>query len=132
MGLDSWVESDCAADFRYVLQKQFANFAKDPAALKRAVREAVDNELADMANEYNTPGYLNLALCIEAEGDPGNIEYDDPGLPVFSTFLTVAQLQRASRLFVKESPDWCDEHRPRLNELHQVIIKLLKSRRAKR
>ena len=129
MGLSSWVESDCAADFRYTLQKQFEKFSTHPVALKQAIREVVDSELADMANEYNTPGYLNLALCIEAEGDTGNPEYEDPGLPVFSTFLTVAQLQRASRLFVKEGPDWCDEHRSRLNKLHQVITKLLKLKR---
>ena len=129
MGLSSWIESDCAAEFRYVLQKQFENFAKDSVALKRAIREAVDSELTGMANEYNTPGYVNLALCIEAEGDTGNPEYEDPGLPVFSKFLTIDQLQRTSRLFVKESPDWRDEHRSRLNELHQVITKLLKAKR---
>ena len=129
MGLSSWVESDCAADFRYTLQKQFEKFPTHPVALKLAIREAVDSELSDMANEYNTPGYVNLALCIEAEGTVGNPEYKDPGLPVFSKFLTIAQLKRASQLFVKESPDWCDKHKPRLNELHKVITKLLKLKR---
>ena len=134
MGLSSWVESDCAAGFRYGLQEQFSEFNghKDEKRLKTDIRCCVDKELADMANEYNTPGYLNLALCIESEGDTGNTEYEDPGLPVFSKFLTVAQLKRASRLFVKEGPDWRAEHRSRLNELHQVITTLLKSRRVKR
>jgi hypothetical protein len=129
MGLSSWVESDGAADFRYVLQQQFKKFAKDPAALKRAVREVVDLELKDMANEYNTPGMVNLALCIEGEDDPGDPEFDDAGLPVFSNLLTVPQLKKASKLFVQEMPHWNPEHKSRLKELHQVIVKALKARR---
>jgi len=129
MGLSSWVESDGAADFRHVLQKQFEKFAKYPPGLKRAIREVVSLELKDMANEYNTPGMVNLALCIESEGDPGDAEYEDPGLPVFSTMLTIPQLQKASRLFVQEMPGWNPEHKPRLKELHQVIVKALKAKR---
>jgi hypothetical protein len=129
MGLSSWVDSDNAADFRYVLQQQFKKFAKDPAALKRAVREVVDLELKDMANDFNTPGMVNLALCIESEGDLGNPEYEDPGLPVFSNLLTVAQLQKASKLFVQEMPHWSPGHQGRLKEMRQVIVKALKARR---
>ena len=129
MGISHWVESDGAADFRHALQKQFEKFAKDPAALKRAVRARVDLELNDMANKWNTPGMVNLALCIESEGDPGNAEYEDPGLPVFSNLLTIAQLQKASRLFVQEMPNWRTEHKLRLMELHQVIVKALKAKR---
>lgn len=131
MGLSSWVESDGAADFRYVLQQQFKKFGKDQtdARLKEALRNVVDNELDDMANCYNTPGFVNLALCIEAEGDEGDPEYDDPGLPVFSKYLTAEQLKRASRLFKNNIPDWDTEHRSRLIELHKVIAKILKARR---
>jgi len=129
MGLSNWVESDGAADFRYVLQNQFEKFAKDPAALKRAVRAVVDLELKDMANNWNTPGYVNLALLIEAEGEEPNPEYEDRGLPVFSNLLTIAQLQTASKLFVQEQEDWTYEHRPRLKELHGVVTKALKARR---
>ena len=128
MGLSSWVESDGAADFRYVLQKQFEKFAKDPAALKRAVREVVTLELEDMANEYNTPGMVNLALCIESEGDPGDTEYEDPGLPVFSTMLTIAQLQEAIRLFDKHTPDW-NVFKPRMRQLQRVIVTALEAKR---
>jgi hypothetical protein len=131
MGLSSWVESDNAADFRYTLQKQFEKFAKDPAALKRAVRAVVDNELKDMANDYNTPGMVNLALVLEAEGDPGNPKYDDPGLPVFSNLLTVVQLQKASKLFVQEMPQWNPEHKSRLKQLHEVITSALRRARRK-
>ncbi len=128
MGLSNWVESDGAADFRFNLQQQFEKFAKYPPGLKRAIREVVDEELKDMANEYNTPGFVNLALCIESEGDPGNAEYEDPGLPVFSTMLTVAQLQKAERLFVKHTPDW-SEFKNRMRQLRLVIEKALEAKR---
>jgi hypothetical protein len=126
MGLSSWVDSDGAADFRYVLQKQFEKFAKYPPGLKRAVREVVDLELADMANEYNTPGMVNLALCIEAEGE--STSYDE-GLPVFSHLLSTQQLTRASQLFVQETPKWKGEFHSRIKELHTVITEALKAKR---
>ena len=133
MGLSSWIESDGAADLRYVLQEQFDEFNghKDEQRLTTDIRQCVDVELKDMANFCNTPGYVNLALVLEDEGDPGNEEYEDPGLPVFSKFLTIPQLRRASRLFLLEIPKWNTEHQARLKELHKVIIKLLKSKRAK-
>jgi len=129
LSLLHWVDSDNAAGFRHLLQEQFKKFAKDPAALKRAVRGVVSNELKDMANDYNTPGFVNLALVMETEGDAGDMEYEDPGLPVFSNLLTMAQLEKASKLFVQEQKNWSYELRSRMKELHKVIVKALKARK---
>ena len=129
LSLLHWVDSDNAADFRHILQEQFTEFAKDPAALKRAVRGVVSHELKDMANDFNTPGFVNLALVMESEGDPGDMEYEDPGLPVFSNLVSVPQLQKASKLFVQEQENWSYEHRPRMKQLHKVIKKALKARK---
>ena len=51
MGLNHWVESDMAADFR--------------AGLIHDLLKATRKELKNKANEYNTPGYMNIALLIE-------------------------------------------------------------------
>ena len=51
MGLDSWVESDCAADFRSEL-------------VDTLYKQTID-ELENKANQYNTPGYINVALLLE-------------------------------------------------------------------
>lgn len=130
-GLASWVESDAAADFRYVLQQQFHKFGGDEKKLKRAIQNVVENELDDMANAYNTPGFVNLALCLEDEGGENDPNYSD-GLSVFSKYLTIAQLRRADRLFTQEIPVWDVGHRPRLKELHKVITKTIESKRNKK
>jgi hypothetical protein len=126
-GLSHWVNSDGAADFRYILQQQFKRFAKDKKKLKLAIRKVVDKELDDMANEWNTPGMVNLALCMEVE-DTDDYKYeDDSGLPVFSKYLTVTQLKRASRLFTTEIPKWDKRHRNRLRKLQKVIDNALEA-----
>lgn len=56
MGLSHWQESDNAADADYVFQK--------------LVNEFVEKELLDKANEYNTPGFVNIALLLEDERIP--------------------------------------------------------------
>lgn len=127
-GLRKWVESDEAADFRWVLQQQFKKFGKDKKKLKLAIRKVVEDELDNMANEWNTPGFINLALCIESEGEPPNEEWEDPGLPKFSHLLTVAHLKRANRLFTREIPEWDAKLRPDLKRLHKVIDNLLNQR----
>lgn len=129
MGLSSWVASDNAADFRYVLLQALSR--KLPDVQKRDVREVVSQELNDMANYCNTPGYINLALCLEAQGDDESL-YDEEfpkGLPKFDHLLTLAQLKKASRLFTREIPKWDPKHQPRLKELHKLVTVLLKERR---
>jgi len=123
--IDHWVASDGASDFRWTLIQAFGVALMPEAERKTNVRKVVTKELADMANNYNTPGYLNLALCLEVEGkDKG---YDEE-LPVFSHLLTTAQLRKADRLFTKEIPHWNPKHRPRLKQLHKVITTLIKQR----
>ena len=51
MGLNHWVESDNAADFRYVLIQNMLEECK-----KEVVHET---------NEYNTDGCINIALLLE-------------------------------------------------------------------
>src|SRR3990167_3591517 len=51
MGLGHWVESDNAAGFRW--------------SLIRRLMDETKKELKDKANEYNTPGFINVAFMIE-------------------------------------------------------------------
>jgi len=51
MGLNHWVESDGAADFRYALIQSMLKMCKDEAVRK--------------TNEYNTDGCINVALLLE-------------------------------------------------------------------
>jgi hypothetical protein len=124
MGLGHWVYSDNASGFRCGLLQALEKTTE--AKRNKAIRAEVSNELQDMANNYNTPGYLNLALCLEVEGkDEG---FDD-ALPVFSHRLTTAQLKKAVKLFDQEIPKWNTEHRPRARELRKVVAQLLAKRK---
>lgn len=130
-GLKHWVESDGAADFRYTLLRALAK--KQAGARKAAVRKLVDKELKDMANCYNTPGFINLALCLEVEGNDAS-SYDEEfpnGLPVFSDLLTAAQLRKTEKLFSKHLKGWDPDFTDRLKELHVLVYRLLLKRMAK-
>ncbi len=52
MGISHWVDSDCAADFRFTLKKEIDALFK--------------KELKNEANEYNTPGWLNALLIFKS------------------------------------------------------------------
>jgi hypothetical protein len=122
--INHWVASDGAADFRAGLIQTLEQTTE--AKRTKAVRTEVSKELQDMANDYNTPGYLNLALCLEVEGkDKG---YDEE-LPVFSHRLTTAQLKKTVKLFDQEIPHWNPEHKPRLKELRKLVANLLVKRK---
>ncbi|MEI6598062.1 MAG: hypothetical protein WCL22_03375 [bacterium] len=54
--MDHWQESDGAADFVFVY-KEATTMAKR--------RKIIDTELKDFANNYNTPGSVNIALAME-------------------------------------------------------------------
>ena len=85
MGLSHWAESDGAADFRFVLQKAKGNKAR--------LEKLIATELKYFANEYNTPGFLNIALVIADEGvENGDAEESDI-TPVISNLLTKTQKQ---------------------------------------
>ena len=130
-GLKHWGESDETADFRWSLLNALAR--KQAGARKAAVRKLVDMELKDMANCYNTPGFINLALCLEVEGNDAS-SYDEEfpnGLPVFSDLLTVAQLRKTEKLFSKHLQEWDPDFTDRLKELHVLVYRLLLKRKAK-
>lgn len=88
MGLSSWVESDGAADCRYVLQ----SLERKPDSKK--LRRFLKKELNDNANQYNTDGVTNVALVMEDEGNKGTdddlLESGEPPdiTPVVSKMLT--------------------------------------------
>lgn len=131
-GLGHWVESDEAADFRWVLLHALRK--KSSPAQKQSVNRAVEKELDNMANSHNTPGFINLALCLEVEGmDKGNLDENFPnGLPEFSHLIRLEHLRRADRLFTREIPLWSSEFRRRLKNLHSVIQTAIKDRQADR
>lgn len=56
MGLSHWTESDNAADFKYVFEEK----------IRSEAIKLINRELKDEANEFNTPGYINVALLVEA------------------------------------------------------------------
>src|SRR3990167_1114815 len=73
MGLLHWVESDECADFRYTILK--------------TVSELCEKELKNKANEYNTPGWVNIALLVE-DGMFDFLQEDDI---VDADFLSIFQ-----------------------------------------
>jgi hypothetical protein len=85
MGLSHWVESDGASDFRFVLQEAKGNKAK--------LKKLIATELKDFANEYNTPGFLNVALVIADEGVKNGDGEESDITPAISNLLTKTQKQ---------------------------------------
>lgn len=57
MGLESYVESDNASDFHWLVKKNLKNIGKTV--------KMFETELKNSANCYNTPGPVNIALTIE-------------------------------------------------------------------
>lgn len=51
MGLNSWIESDNAADFHFEMIDVF--------------NRCIAKELKNNANEYNTPGFVNVLLFLK-------------------------------------------------------------------
>ena len=86
MGLDSWGESDNAAGLKYTIDKiMFGSdndkwkdqyemsdedvaklYAKKTAKQKEAIKKLLKKEIKGMANSYNTDGFVNIALLMEA------------------------------------------------------------------
>jgi len=61
MGINHWVESDGAADFHHTLGT--------------AISKLAQKEMKDEANQYNTPGWLNILLILKSY--PSLIEFVD-------------------------------------------------------
>lgn len=83
MGLSHWGDSDNAADFRHVLKEAKGN--------KAELKKLIVKELKDVANEYNTPGFLNVALVIADEGVNNGDSEEKDITPVVSHLLTKTQ-----------------------------------------
>lgn len=57
MGLETYADSDMAADFHYLVKKTLPNIGKTV--------KVFETEVKNKANCYNTPGPVNIALVIE-------------------------------------------------------------------
>ena len=140
MGLNHWGESDNASGFVYTLEETLAKTAKEPLAeQKRMIRLKVNEELRNEANEYNTPGAINIALVVEAERDE---ELRAPALklqqgdwnintPHVSDMLTVDILRRCREKLIRYKLNW-EEEAHRIQQLIQVINKEINSRARRR
>ena len=82
MGLKHWVESDNAADFRGTLQDTKGNKIK--------LKKAIAKELKLRDNEYNTDGFINIALILEDEGKKFGA---DDITPIISHLISRKQYQ---------------------------------------
>jgi len=87
MGLSHWCDSDNAADFRSELLSNMANTLK--------------KELKHTDNEYNTPGFLNVALVMEDKTIFGKIDKDYRNYFYNVTHETIKMLKEAIA-----SDDW--------------------------
>lgn len=65
MGLNHWGQSDNAADFKYSLEKKLWEIVLITTETQREIQDLIDSELLDEANNYNTPGAINIALLVE-------------------------------------------------------------------
>ena len=114
MGLNSSGESDNAADFVFIYKK---------AKTKTQRRQLIDSELKDFANNYNTPGSVNIALAME----DGIVRGDD---------LTAKQLNRLRELLAdlklksssKYREEWDDEYgRLEHNQAYTRMLRFIAS-----
>lgn len=124
MGISHWVESDNAADFRGNLVAELNYDGKGKIPVKTRVRNLVSTELKTSDNEWNTPGFLNLALVLETEDEKSQSEYCED-LPKFSHMLTIPQLRSCAKQL--RECKWPEE-RPRLVALARMVDKIIRKR----
>ena len=132
MGLSHWIESDASSGLYYTIQDLFVKYGMNEKKLKKAIRSTIQEQLDSDDDNYNTPGYVNLALCLAAEGkDYINdlLPIEGKRLPKFSQYISTPQLRKASRLFVKGFPTWDKCELDQVTNLHSIITKMLKFRR---
>lgn len=112
MGLNNWQDSDEAADFVFVY--------KDAKTILER-RKIIDKELKNLANIFNTPGSVNIALAMEA------------GI-VRKTDLTAQQIKTLVKLLFElesdssqeKSEDWDDEeNRIMHNNAYKRLLEVL-------
>ena len=65
IGLSHWGQSDNAADFKYIFEKKLWEIVLLSSETQHELWDLIDAELIDEANEYNTPGAINIALLVE-------------------------------------------------------------------
>lgn len=113
MGLNSWQDSDEAADFVFV-------YKNAKTTLER--RKIIDKELKNSANTFNTPGSVNIALAME----DGIVRKGD---------LTAKQIKTLAKLLSElesdsspeKSEDWDDEqNRIMHNNAYKRFLEVIK------
>lgn len=126
-GIKSWLDSDNAADFVSELETAFARCRKRKTSWRTSVRRLVQAEMKEWDNEFNTPGWLNVALALEAEG----VKDEFYSVPVFSELLTERQYDLLLGYFDREMPEWNRTFRPRLKQLRDMVVTLRRRVRQK-
>lgn len=89
MGLESWIDSDRAADLRRTIE--------DKIFKKESVSSIIDKEIEDRCNCYNTEGCVNLALLLE----DGILAKD---------YITKKQVSAVRNRLLELLEDNCDEY----------------------
>ena len=113
MGLNHWGESDGAADFVYTY-KEATTMAKR--------RKLIDTELKDFANNYNTPGSVNIALAIEG-GILRKEDLTEVQLYTLRDLLTELKVKSSA----KYRKEWSDESgRIEHNNAYKRLLKAVK------
>jgi len=84
-GLKNYGDSDEAWDFWYLIQKAKGN--------KPKIKKLIAKELRNHTNQFNTDGFINLALYLETEGAKIDtaFSHNDDTTFVISPFITQTQ-----------------------------------------
>lgn len=104
MGLSHWALSDNAADFR--------------GGLLATMTKMLAKELKETANEYNTPGYINVALIMEDKTIFGTMEENDRSYFYRVTHDTIKMLTATIN-----SDAWGNEHKKSLKRMKKNLEK---------
>jgi hypothetical protein len=127
-GLKNYGDSDEAWDFWYLIQKAKGN--------KPKIKKLIAKELRNHTNEFNTDGFINLALYLESEGkkiDPAfshddDCKFDDTTF-VISPFITQTQY-KTIKAYLNDAindKDWNGRMKPALRRM----LKCVESKRRK-
>jgi hypothetical protein len=108
MGLGNYRQSDNASDFVYLLEKELAKIL----AL----------QLEKESNQWNTPGYINVALAIEGMFKPPEFKYtkeDENAL--YDVIVECLANLRASRSHLGRGSEFFEDFNRMIGYLEQFV-----------
>jgi hypothetical protein len=123
-GLNHWGSSDNAADFASQIQDIDCSWRQ--TKVRDRIRKFVAKEFKEQGNEYNTPGVLNIALVLDAEGTGDNISATR--IPIFSKYLDLRTLKKLHKDLIAESKRWSKEFKPDIIRLAKSVNDKIKAR----